>query len=91
MSFIAKVFKWLETTAFLGEIVKDYGIISERKKGGAFEKTSILLCKRQGKLFIVVKTSAFAYLAACIKYELIPADCASQLKDIMEDVEKRLG
>ena len=72
---------------FLGEVIKDYGIISEHKLGGDFQKTSLLLCKRQGKLQIVIKTAAFAYLAAGVKYEYIPASCASRLKEIMEDVE----
>jgi hypothetical protein len=89
MSFISGVLKWLESKAFLGEVVKDYGIISEHKMGGTFHKTSILLCKHQGKLQIVVKTAAFAYLSAGVKYEFIPASCASQLKEIMVDVERR--
>ena len=90
MGFISDVLKWLESKAFLGEVVKDYGIISEHKIGGAFQKTFILLCRRQGTLQIVVKTAGFAFLAASVKYEFIPASCVPQLKEIMEDVERRL-
>ncbi len=71
MGFISEVLKRLESKAFLGEVVKDYGIISEYKKNGAFLRTSILLCKRQGKLQIVVKTSSFAYMSAGVKYDFI--------------------
>lgn len=81
--------KWIEAKSFLGHVVNDYGVVSENNFGGAFQKTSILLCRRQGKLQIVIKTAAFAYLAAGVRYEYIPAHCASRLKEIMEDVEVR--
>ena len=89
MNLVKRLLKWIEAQSFLGEVVQDYGIISEDKFGGAFKKTSILLCKRQGKLQIVIKTASYAYLAASVKYEYIPADCASRLKSIIEDVETR--
>ena len=89
MNIVSEFIKRLEARSFLGEVIEDYGILSEEKSGGAFQKTSILLCKRHGKLQIVIRTSSFAYLAAGVKYEYIPASCASRLKAIIEDVETR--
>ena len=89
MSLFSEFVKRLEAKTFLGEVIEDYGIVSEEKMGGAFQKTSLLLCKRRGKLQIVIRSSSFAYLSVAVKYEYIPASCASRLKAIMEDVETR--
>jgi hypothetical protein len=86
MAFITGFLKRLEAKSFLGEVVRDYGVISEEKIGIAFSKTSILLVKRHDNLQIVIRKSSFAYLATGVRYEYIPASSASRLKEIIEDV-----
>ena len=81
------IFQRLERALWLGEVVRDYGIISEQKVGGAFTKISVLLCQRNGERKIVLKTSAFAFLAASVKYEYLPVSVIPKLRGILDDIE----
>ncbi len=38
MSFFSQLIKRLEATTFLGEVVADYGTVTEEKAGGAFQR-----------------------------------------------------
>jgi len=81
------IFQRLERTLWLGEVVRDYGCIFEQNVGGAFQKTSILLCRRKGKMEMVIKTSAFAFLAASVRYEYLPVSVIPQLRSILDEME----
>ena len=81
------IFQRLERTLWLGEVVQDYGIISEQKMGGAFQKISLLLCRRKGEIQLVIKTSAFAFLAASVRYEYLPVSVIPKLRSILDDME----
>ena len=83
------IFQWLERKLWLGEVVRDYGYLSEHKMGGAFYKTSLLLCRRGGRLQIVIRKTGFAYLAASVTYDYLPVSVAPRLKEIAEDMEAR--
>lgn len=81
--------KWLERKLYLGEVVQDYGCISERRVGVSRERVTVLLCKRGGKLFVVFRHSAFAYLAASVGYSFVPVSSLSRLKEIVDDIASR--
>ena len=38
-------FKKAEERIFLGEVIRDYGVVSEFRKGGANFKVKLLLCE----------------------------------------------
>jgi hypothetical protein len=78
-------FKWLEKAAFLGEVIKDYGIIEERRKGITRTRVSLLLCRKDGELALVVKESNFAFLAAGTRYLYIRKPQLAAFKEAVDD------
>ena len=58
------VLRWLEAKCFLGEVVRDYGVIDETQVGIARTRVSVLLCRRGGEPSFVIKESALAWLGS---------------------------
>lgn len=86
------LFQWLERLIFLGEVVKDYGCVSERVACGMRCQYVLLLCRRYGELRLVVKTIRRAFLQISVTYEYIPACIVPHFAKVAEDIEKeRLG
>ena len=46
----------------------------------------MLLCRHKGKMEVVIKTSAFAFLAASVRYEYLPVSVIPQLRSILDDM-----
>ncbi|HVF85908.1 MAG TPA: hypothetical protein VM821_07990 [Abditibacteriaceae bacterium] len=86
---IKDFFKRIETKLWLGEVVCDYGLIGDTLIGGRKEQIFLLLCKREGRMQIVLKITAVAIGAASVRYVYLDMDSTSRLKEIIEDIEKR--
>jgi hypothetical protein len=78
---------WFKSQFSRDEIVREYGIIAEEKRGGAFYNISLLPCRRKGKLYLGIKTTWFAYISAGYRYELLPATAAPKLREVLDDLE----
>ena len=85
-----KLLKWLEAHIYFGEVIKDYGCVSDRKVGIVRERTSLLLCKHQGRLQLVVRNSYSAVFGWSVQYSYIPAASVSVIKKIADEVEQTL-
>jgi hypothetical protein len=83
------ILSWLEKKAFLGEVIHDYGNVSENRIGPMVEKVSILLCQRQGKRQIVLRIAAFGLMSFNVRYAYIPARDVSKLQDVLNDIAAR--
>jgi hypothetical protein len=87
------ILKWFERKIFLGEIIQDYGVIQNSTWGIARLRTSILLCRRRGKLKLVFKDTGISPFAASARYSKIDVTPAtlSKLDEILRDVHNRIG
>ncbi len=82
-------FRRLEEKTWLGEVVHDYGVISEVRRGIGRTKVSVLLCKNEGKLYLVIKVSAFAVIAGSVNYTYVPSDALGTFRDAVNDAYHR--
>ena len=86
------ILKWFEKKLFLGEIVQDYGDLQDQRSGIARLRTSILLCRRKGKLQLVVRTVGTAPLGASALYSMIDAtpQTLDRFTEIISDAKTHL-
>jgi hypothetical protein len=82
------VLAWLERRIFTGDVVKDYGVVSEKSFALGRMRTSLLLCRRSGALQIVVRTAGRAAMGASVQYAVIDAtpDVLTRLEQMIGDV-----
>lgn len=84
MSFFSRIFKRGEKL-FLGEVIRDYGVLDERKSGITKFKVSILLCEKNGKKVLVSKQSARALFGSSVSYHYIYEENLPALKQAVDD------
>ena len=87
------ILNWIEKKVFLGEVLRDYGILHQENTGLSSTKTSALLCHRKGADQLVFRVSSKAILGASVNYvmvELTP-DLPGRLREIAYDVERRIN
>jgi hypothetical protein len=87
------LFRWLERKLFLGEVIKDYGVLEERNYGIGRLRTSVAICRRRGQLRLAVRTSSVAPQGASVKYALIDATpiALAKLANILHDAQELIA
>jgi hypothetical protein len=86
------ILKWFERKLFTGEVVQDYGDLRDERTGITRFRTSILLCRRKGKLQLVVRNVGTAPLGASVQYSMIDVtpQTLHRLEEIISDAKNRL-
>ncbi len=86
------LFKWLEKRLFTGAILRDYGVFRNANLRIASLRTSLLLCRRRGKLSIVVRTVGLSPLSASAQYMHIDVtpEALRRLEEMVSDIKSRL-
>ena len=81
------ILRWIEQKVFTGEVVKDYGVVDERRQGLSRLRTSALLCRQKGQHQIVFRHSARAPFGASVSYTELPAtrEVIAKLAEVLED------
>ena len=74
------LFGWFERKVFLGEMVKDYGVLDEKSAGMGRVRTSVVLCRRKGQLKLAFRTTGTSFLSASVNYAMIDATPAALAK-----------
>jgi Flp pilus assembly protein TadB len=72
---------------FVGEVIQDFGIIKDETLGVGRMRKSALLAKKNGKFRFVIKTSAFAFLAASVNYTEFDLEDAYKIRQWIEQSE----
>jgi hypothetical protein len=87
---ILGLFKWFERKVFLGDVIKDYGVLDEKYFGIGRLRTSVVLCRRRGQLRLAIRTSGVAPLGASVNYALIDATpiALAKLAKILQDAQE---
>lgn len=78
-------FKRVEERVFLGEVIRDYGVISEFRKGGAKLEVKLLLCEKGGEKQLVFRQSAKALLGASVTYQYVKQEDMAYLKQSTDE------
>lgn len=71
------ILTWFERRLFTGEVLKDYGPVAEESQALGRRRTGVLLCRRSGRLEIVIRSSARAFASASVNYVRIPVTVGS--------------
>lgn len=82
------IFGWLERKVFLGDVIKDYGVLDDNKRFGVARwKTSVLLCRRKGQLTLVFRNAGASPLSASVQYTMVEATPAAltKLAEVVND------
>ena len=84
------LFGWVERKVFLGDVIKDYGLLDDRHVGISVYRTSALLCRRGGQLRLVLRTVGTAMLGPSVHYTTVDAtpEALSKLGQIVEDARR---
>jgi hypothetical protein len=81
-----KFLRWLESKFITGEVVRDYGKLSELKSSRLAGNVSLMLCKRRGQLQLAIRTNSFFEMNW---YRLkASADLADMLTEVAEDIRR---
>lgn len=84
--------KWFERKLFTGDVLQDYGTMQDERKGITRLRTSVLLCRKDGKLQLIFRQTATAPLGARVSYAAF--DLTSQnlqlLENIVQDAKQKL-
>ena len=86
------ILRWFERKLFTGEIVQDYGDFRDERTGITRLRTSILLCRRKGKLQLVIRDIGTAPVGASARYSMIDVTPQSlqRLGEIILDAKRQL-
>ena len=74
--------------AFVGKVIKDFGIIEQSSTGLTRATKSALLVERGGKPRFILKYSARALVAFSISYVELEIESAAKLKGFIEEAER---
>ena len=72
---------------FVGKVIKDFGVISEKSLGIGKQKVSLLLVERGGASKLVFKTSAWAFLGGGVSYLEVPSDAIPRLQQWINEAQ----
>jgi hypothetical protein len=72
---------------FVGNVIKDFGILDEKSIGLGKMKHSALLVEKYGRLFFVIKFSAWAIFGASVSYQKFALDDATKLREYITESE----
>ncbi|MFQ5398238.1 MAG: hypothetical protein ACE5E7_01420 [Anaerolineae bacterium] len=75
----------------MGEVLHDYGIIEERRMGITRTRVSLLLCRKNGELLLVIKESNVAILGASTRYTYIHQPQLTAFKEAIDDAYNRVN
>ena len=83
------VLRWMEHKVFLGEVLRDYGVLGERRVGFAKMKISMLLCRRKEQVRLVVRETGVAPFGISANYSLIELtpENVKRLSEIVSDID----
>ena len=86
------VLRWFERKMFLGDVIKDYGVLDEQSFGFGRLRTSVLLCRRKGRLKMVFRSSGTSPLSASVNYAMVDAtpEWLSKLAEVVIDAQGHL-
>lgn len=89
---LMNIFKWFERKLFTGEVIRDYGDLQDDNMGVARLRTSVLLCRRKGKLKLVIRRIGTAPLSASVQYSTIDVTpkTLERLGQIVLDAKQKL-
>ena len=81
------LFGWLERKVFLGDVIRDYGVLDDKHVGIGRMRTSVLLCRRKGQLKLVFRTAGTSPLSASVNYSMIDAtpEALAKLAEVVTD------
>ena len=84
--------KWVERKAFTGDVIQDYGCFHDVNYGIAKLRVSVLLCRRKGKLEIVVRESGTSPFSASVRYSYIDVtpENVTRLWSLLADAKRCL-
>ena len=83
------IFGWLECKVFLGEVIRDYGILDEKNVGIGRLRTSVVLRRRKGQLKLAFRTTGTSPLSASVNYAMIDAtpSALAKLAEVLRDAQ----
>lgn len=86
------LFGWLERKLFLGDVVKNYGVLGENRVGIGRVRTSVFLCRRWGQPKLVFRHSGVSPLSANVSYMAVDVtpEVLEKLVDVARDAKALL-
>jgi hypothetical protein len=87
------LFGWLERKMFLGDVIKDYGVLDEKNVGIGRLRTSVVLCRRKGQLKLAFRTTGTSPLSASVNYAMIDAtpSALAKLAEVLQDAQAQVS
>lgn len=83
------LWKRVEEIFWTGDVVKDYGLITEGSEGGARRKVSVLLAGK-GRRAVFIRVSHRATLAGSVSFVELDRDAVRKLDAALHDAMSRM-
>ncbi len=77
---------WLEKVLYLGEVIHDYGCVSEVKRIASTEKTEALHCRRNGQEYIILRITVSGWFGFYITYSYLSFGAIESLRKVLSDI-----
>jgi hypothetical protein len=79
------LWKKIEEKLWTGQVLKDYGIVSERRIGAATRKISVLLASKDGQRHFFIRVVHRTFLSANLSFVDLDREAALKLKMALDD------
>jgi hypothetical protein len=77
--------------AFVGRVVKEFGVVSEKNLGIGKQQISLLLAERRGNFNLVFKSSAWSFLGGGLSYLEVPEEAIPTLRQWVGEAHEFLA
>jgi predicted HAD superfamily phosphohydrolase len=84
------LWKRVEERLFTGQVLQDYGLISDTKAGVASRKVKVLLTTRDNATRFVIRTSYKAFLSASVQFLELDREAVVKLRTALDDALARM-
>jgi hypothetical protein len=86
------LFEWFERKVFIGDVIKDYGVVDEKSVGIGRLRTSVVLCRHKGQLKLAFRTTGTSPLSASVNYAMIDATPSTleKLAEVLQDARSQV-
>lgn len=76
---------------FVGKVIKDFGVITEKNLAIGKQKITLLLVERHGTVKLVFKSSAWAFLGGSVQYVEVPEEAIPRLQQWINEAQELIA
>ena len=81
----------VERAVWAGDVLRDYGALSEGKTGPVKHSVSAMLTHKGGRDRFIIRSGFRSFFAASVQFVELDREAALRLKEALDDAVKQMG